>query len=258
MARTKGARDKKVRKRRKSTAKEKQEREKKREKQQEKRQKKQVEGIEKIDSYFVSHQTAAEAAPPDPAPTWQESEAPPEPDMAEPDMTPEPEEPEPNPELQKYMKINAHECNGLADLGEIGAAFDDKYDEGLDSTEDGTRVMKTYMQALMKRFETEASPDFVKNHPKDSTWLHEWLKDHGYWIRSECAHTLCRKLGIEKHEESYYRDIRVWFPDIEGGQNCMPSCVTCERNDQVQPHSYPMDHPGRRVVTFETDFFIMS
>jgi len=143
----------------------------------------------------------------------------------------------PEPEIQ-YKEVYANECNGTTDLGEIEASFDDEYDKRDDVANSG--VMKDYMKALMKRYAIEDAVDFKRSRPTDTEWLQEFLKNHGYWIRSECAPFLCKKLHIQPHEQAYYRDIRVWFPDVEGGVSCMPMCLTCKSNMNVRPHSYPM------------------
>jgi hypothetical protein len=159
------------------------------------------------------------------------------------------------PEIQ-YKEVLAHECNGTADLGEMEAVFDDNYDMEDDGACDG--AMQEYMKALMKRYMMEDSMDFKKTRPEDTEWLQEFLRNHGYWIRGECAPFLCKMLHIQFHEQAYYRDIRLWFPDVEGGVACMPTCITCKSNMNVRPHSYPTHHPGRRVVTFDSHYYIMS
>jgi hypothetical protein len=97
------------------------------------------------------------------------------------------------------------------------------------------------MQALVKQYAIEDSVDFKKSHPMDTEWLQEY---HGYWIQSECAPFLCKKLCIQLHEQAYYQDIQVWFPDVEGGVSCMPVCLTYKSNMNVRPHSYPNASPG--------------
>jgi hypothetical protein len=136
----------------------------------------------------------------------------------------------PEPEIQ-YKEVYANECSGTADLGEIEASFDDKYDKSHDVGNAG--VMKDYMQALIKQYAIEDSVDFKKSCPTDTEWLQEYLKDHGYWIRSECAPFLCKKLRIQVHEQAYYGNIQVWFPDVEGRVSCMPMCLTCKSNMNV-------------------------
>ena len=168
-----------------------------------------------------------------------------------------PEEPE-----LLYTEVQASDCHGTMDLGEIAAAFDDDYDGAPDIVKDGsstsTGTMKEYCEAILRRYSVEDSRDFRTSHPADTEWLQAFLRDHGYWIRSECAPLICRKLQLKLHERDYYRDIRVWFPDVEGGISCMPTCLTCKSNINVRPHSYPFHHPGRRVVTFDSHYFIMS
>ena len=154
-----------------------------------------------------------------------------------------------------YEEVAVNDCCGTTDLGNITAQLDDEWDE--DGQTDS--VMKAYMKAIMKRYITEDSPDFPKKHPSGEQWLQQFLKNHGFWIRSECAPFICRKLGIQMCELAYYRDVRVWFPDVEGGRGmCMPFCVTCKQQTNVRAHSYPTHHPGRRVTTFNSHYYIMS
>jgi hypothetical protein len=159
------------------------------------------------------------------------------------------------PEIQ-YEEINMQSSNGTTDLGEIVAVLDDEHES--ERNDDDTGIMKEYMRAIMKRYQTEDSPSFQRDEPNGHIWLKEFLKDHGYWIRAECARLICGKLCIKCHEQAYYRDIRVWFPDVEGGLTCMPTCPTCKSSSNVRKHGYPSDHPGRRVTSFNTHYYIMS
>ena len=144
----------------------------------------------------------------------------------------------------RYDEVAVNDCCGTADLGNIAAEFDNDWDDG--PTES---VMQAYLKAIMIRFQTEDSPNFRKEHPKGEQWLQEFLANHGFWIRKECAPFLCRKLGIQMSDPAYYRDVRVWFPDAEGGHGmCKPFCVTCKRQTHVRVHGYPTHHPGRRVA----------
>ena len=158
-----------------------------------------------------------------------------------------------------YHDINSHDYNGSSNLGNINAEYDDDWDETEMSSGNEESDMKSYMKAILARFEKEASDNFLKKNKHETMWLHEYLKEHGFWLRAECAPTICKKLRIKQFDKYYYRDIRVWFPDEEFGKGlCMPVCVTCKSNTGVRMHSYPKDHPGRRVATFDTHFFIMS
>lgn len=60
---------------------------------------------------------------------------------------------------------------------------------------------------------------------------------------------------LEKH---YLRDLRVWLPDVETNGAVMPACKTCGRADRVVPHSFKTDFPGRRVIGFNTCYYLMS
>jgi hypothetical protein len=118
--------------------------------------------------------------------------------------------------------------------------------------------MKSFKKAIMLRFRAEVSPHFLKKNENESLWLHQYLQDHEFWIRSECAQKVCNLLDIPFCERAYYRDIRVWFPDVEGGMACTPSCPTCNRQSFVRIHGYPTHHPGRRVITFDSCIYILS
>jgi hypothetical protein len=88
------------------------------------------------------------------------------------------------PEIQ-YEEINMQSSNGTTDLGEIVAVLDNEHES--ECNDDDTGIMKEYTRAIMKRYQTEDSPSFQRDEPNGHVWLKEFLKDHGYWIRAECA-----------------------------------------------------------------------
>jgi hypothetical protein len=152
-------------------------------------------------------------------------------------------------------------------LGSFVTTIDDDSEEqdvdkivegGAQEGEETLGVMKSFMKAIMLRFRAEASPDFLKKNEDESLWLHQYLQDHEFWIRSECAQKVCNLLDIPFCERAYYRDIRVWFPDVEGGMACTPPCPTCKRQSFVRIHGYPTHHPGHRVITFDSCIYILS
>ena len=76
-------------------------------------------------------------------------------------------------------------------------------------------------------------------------WLLALLKAPGadWWLRAGVAQSVCRKLGIEYGEPSYYRDIYVWLPDVRWGDEAMPPCVEChsaEENANVGHRGLPI------------------
>jgi hypothetical protein len=167
----------------------------------------------------------------------------------------------------QYVEIPVNECNGTANLGSFVATIDDDSEEqdvdeivegGTQEGEETKGVMKSFMKAIILHFRAEASPDFLKKNENESLWLHQYLQDHEFWIRSECARKVCNLLGIPFCERAYYQDIRVWFPDVEGGMTCTPSCPTCNRQSFVCIHGYPTHHPGHRVITFDSCIYMLS
>jgi hypothetical protein len=88
------------------------------------------------------------------------------------------------PEIQ-YEEINMQSSNGTTDLGEIVAVLNDEHE--CERNDDDTGIMKEYTRAIMKQYQTEDSPSFQRDEPNGHVWLKEFLKDHGYWIRAECA-----------------------------------------------------------------------
>ena len=118
-------------------------------------------------------------------------------------------------------------------------------------------VMKNYCSKVLERIRYEASQDFPVLHKK---WLHELLVDNDYWIPKSRAKYVCRKLQIHHsfEEHLYYRDVFVWLPEVQGGQTCMPCCVSCKRHEHVAVHDYTMHHPARYIVSLNSHYYMMT
>ena len=69
---------------------------------------------------------------------------------------------------------------------------------------------------------------------------------------------VCAKLGLDFGEQSYYRDIKVWLPDVQWGDEATPPCVECESAAEVRPHGFRDNHFGRRICGVKTHYFAMS
>lgn len=134
---------------------------------------------------------ASTTAPPAEAPTTASPSVPPS----------DPPRTAPTAEAQA---IDFMECDGYTDIGSVAATVDDTSTEG-DSKEEG--VMFGYLLAMMNRFRTEQSSDFHSKKGGGSTWLTDYLQQHGWWIRREYAKTLCTKLKIPFSQNEYYRDV---------------------------------------------------
>lgn len=65
-----------------------------------------------------------------------------------------------------YEEINVQDSNGTADLGDIVAVLDDEYEDEPNDVD--TSIMKDYMKAIMKQYQTEESRECSG---------HTWLKD---------------------------------------------------------------------------------
>ena len=121
---------------------------------------------------------------------------------------------------------------------------------------DDSSVMKIHLKAIQARLRKELSAATTMNSKEK--WLLELLQDNEWWIESKRARKVCGKLSLQFAEKSHYRDVRVWFPELEHGQECMPSCVSCRSNCKVGVHACSKKAPARRVVALTTNYFVMS
>ena len=146
--------------------------------------------------------------------------------------------------------------SGWVDLPEIQANFDDSVEEPETTT--GVNLMKQIMIRLGARLLAELNRKGTSN--VSDTWLKEYLISHGFWVRSEALPTIARKLGFEKKKivKQYLRDIRLWMPELEVGHSCMPHCPSCGQSSRVGSNGFNRSRPGRRIITFNTHYYIMS
>jgi hypothetical protein len=99
----------------------------------------------------------------------------------------------------------------------------------------------------------------------ETKWLsEEYLPEHGFWIRAECLPRFMQRLGhtTTQRDKYCYRDIRIWLPHLEYRDLCrdkaMPCCPSCGLCDKTVPHSFPIQHPGRRVVCLSSEYYIIT
>ena len=85
-----------------------------------------------------------------------------------------------------------------------------------------------YMKAIYLRLQSETTGEASRS-AFQSKWLLDHLKANNWWVRAKKAKLICTKLGLDFSEPSYYRDIRVWIPDLEFGAEAMPPCVECKK-----------------------------
>jgi len=136
----------------------------------------------------------------------------------------------------------------VQDYYNITADLDMEEDDNFEDAEEEnyiSSVMGLYLLAIQKRIRKEIRD---KNMSSEDKWLHKLLKDDEYLIEVKRAKAICKKLSLNFSERYYYRNIRVWFPEIEFGPQCVPTCVSCKRSGAVAVHGYFEKCPARRVI----------
>ena len=118
-----------------------------------------------------------------------------------------------------------------------------------------TGISAEYLEAIHKRLQYEFTG---KCKGLEAMWLSELLKKNNFVVRREEADHVCKKLNIRYSEPYYYRDVVVWVPDEQWGVECTPCCPSCGKNDKVGVHGYRTNHFGRRIVSLNSHYFIMS
>lgn len=148
------------------------------------------------------------------------------------------------------------------DWGDDNPKFDDDDKEnGYDSsTEDEDEqqdsVMKRFLTALLARVQLEFN---TKNPLKEGQcWLKQHLAENDFWLRSQSAKKICKSLNIRCEGQYYYRDVKVWFPEMEFPQQCLIVCPGCNRSDRVGVHAYSQKTIARLVIGLKTNYYIMG
>lgn len=133
--------------------------------------------------------------------------------------------------------------------------------------------MRKYLGKILERLQKESSKNFPsasssqkEEGDKDEKWLHAWLKNrqNKFWIRKEKAELISQKLGIEydRSEHLTYRDVYIWIPEMQFGEEYLPCCCTCGRQRYVTVHNYcsnlTRNHYARYVVGLHTQYYIMT
>lgn len=84
------------------------------------------------------------------------------------------------------------------------------------------------------------------------------LKENDWWLRSAHAFKVCESAGIEFKENSYYRDIKAWLPDVQWGPEATPTCPSCLSDQLVQSHGFQNNNFGRRIIGLDTHYYAIS
>jgi hypothetical protein len=144
----------------------------------------------------------------------------------------------------------------IAELSDnLGEEEDQEYDDDPDILDaPAASVMNTYLQAIQTRLKYEVLGD-TKD---EELWLTEILNNNDWWIRHQQAKLLCKKLNIIFAEIAYYRDVYVWLPDKRWGPVAWPPCPSCLQQNKIGAHGWQKKHYARRVVTMNSNYFVMS
>ena len=84
------------------------------------------------------------------------------------------------------------------------------YDNNEETTNDCNKgVMHDYVKAIHTQLQAETNTKKIVDK-----WLLKYLRNKDFWIKSDFAQTLCKLLKISFSEPSYYKDVKIWLPDL--------------------------------------------
>lgn len=157
-------------------------------------------------------------------------------------------------------------CDSVDDPNDDIEEFDDSadYDDSNSPNEPsvGREGGLGLMNRLLPRILCQIESEEKANPPFHEKWLVEYLKQHGFWLRSEALPFVASRLRFILTDNEVYclRDVRVWMADLEFGLlHGTPACPTCGRGSKnIRVNCYPKNHPGRRIFTFDTHYWLMS
>lgn len=134
---------------------------------------------------------------------------------------------------------------------------DEDEDQPIDGSGPHTGIQLEYVKKVAERLKVETTT----RGPMRERWLLPLLEEEGanFWLRSDRhAKVVCHKVGLEYSEPAYYRDIKVWLPDVQFGPDAMPPCPHCKSMRHVSPHGWRLNHHARRVTDLFSHYYIMS
>jgi len=136
---------------------------------------------------------------------------------------------------------------------------DPNIDNDDDSAIASDSIMGVYLKAVFMRLKHEVSGAFPALERK---WLTDMLKDNDYWVLSARAKEVCASLRLNIYTEEtkyYFRDIKVWLPDVQfGNEKGTPPCGCCGSAANVVIHGFRDNHYGRRVLSLHGHYFVIS
>eukprot|EP00956_Cyclotella_meneghiniana_P039395 scaffold171059_cov23-Cyclotella_meneghiniana.AAC.1 len=126
------------------------------------------------------------------------------------------------------------------------------------------------MRAINDRLKAE-----VKDRTKalEKKWLIEHLVNNDGWVRKEQAKSIIKDLkssdrspSTNKHvsvawkpsNKLYYRDIKIWLPEILLTGHCYPFCPTCKRNSHVSRRAFHSNNIGRTIIGLKQNYHVLT
>lgn len=136
---------------------------------------------------------------------------------------------------------------------------EDNFDADENASEDEVVQRKGIQQLFLERVHARLKLECNAQHEKESDdWILGHLTNNNWWIRQLNAPEMAKKLSLKQNHLSYYRDIRVWIPELQYGMECMPSCPCCKSNKKVTVHGFQSNHYGRTVIGLKQNYYIIS
>ena len=120
-------------------------------------------------------------------------------------------------------------------------------------------TMQIYSKHIQIRLQSETASQGRNVLPAlEKKWLIAYLQAHDWWIRRYDAKSICKQLGIDFQDGSYYRDVKIWLPDVQWGKDCTPVCPNCDTNCNVSFHAWRSNHYGRKIIGMKENYFTLS
>ena len=153
-------------------------------------------------------------------------------------------------EQRLLTNIRPHDVQAeLNDDNQLGDLADDK-----------TSVNGKYLRMVYDRVHSETTG--AASRSTGELWLVKLLKSmkgkDSWWLLASSAEYVCKNLGITFHELSYYRDIRVWLPEVQWGKEPTPVCPWCKSARLVGVHAWRDNHVGRSICDLKSHYFVMT
>ena len=128
-------------------------------------------------------------------------------------------------------------------------------EEGLRSVTATDSITMVYFRMVRERLRVELS----SRGPATNAWLINRLRRDDFWLRARDARSICDTLGVQIDGFSpvYVKDLRVWLPHLQFGH--LAFCPGCESNAHVGVHGFRTSlRAARRVTAINDDYFAMS